>query len=186
MIFTVLHYFLFSSAVLIYGIGLNNATIFCDSLSELKLYFVKSVFTVLISTVLSWIIIQQFLIPLRITELYPLAALLVFMTISVFLETIIRITTSTVTSDFCFSFLIVLLALNESVNILDTILISLSSLLSFFCLIPVLYAVNGKINILGITERHANKKSLLLIVLAVIIIIISAGNVSWLTPGVIK
>ena len=83
MIFTVLHYFLFSSAVLIYGIGLNNATIFCDSISELKLYFVKSVFTVLISTVLSWIIIQQFLIPFRIVELYPLAALLVFMTISV-------------------------------------------------------------------------------------------------------
>ena len=186
MIFTVLHYFLFSSAVLIYGIGLNNATIFCDSISELKLYFVKSVFTVLISTVLSWIIIQQFLIPFRIVELYPLAALLVFMTISVFLETMIRITMRTVTSDFCFSFLIVLLALNESVNTLDTILISLSSLLSFFCLLPLLYAVKKKISILGISERHANKKSLHLIVLAVIIIIISAGNVSWLTPGVIK
>ena len=119
-------------------------------------------------------------------ELYPLAALLVFMTISVFLETMIRITMRTVTSDFCFSFLIVLLALNESVNILDTILISLSSLLSFFCLLPLLYAVKKKISILGISERHANKKSLLLIVLAVIIIIISAGNVSWLNPGVIK
>ena len=136
MIFTVLHYFLFSSAVLIYGIGLNNATIFCDSISELKLYFVKSVFTVLISTVLSWIIIQQFLIPFRIVELYPLAALLVFMTISVFLETMIRITMRTVTSDFCFSFLIVLLALNESVNILDTILISLSSLPSLDAGLP--------------------------------------------------
>ena len=85
MIFTILHYFLFASAVLVYGIGLNNATIFCDSISELKLYFVKSVFTVLISTVLSWIIIQQFLIPLRLTALFPLAALLVFMTIYLFL-----------------------------------------------------------------------------------------------------
>ena len=53
-------------------------------------------------------------------------------------------------------------------------------------LLPLLYAVKKEISILGISERHANKKSLLLIVLAVIIIIISAGNVSWLTPGVIK
>lgn len=186
MIFTALHYFIFSSVILIYGIGLNNSIILCDSFSKLKLYFIKSILTVLSTVVLTWVIIQQFLIPLRITELYPIAAVLVFMAISIFLETMIRITTRSVTSDFCFSFLIVILSLNESISILDTITISIASLLSFIVLLPVLYTVRCKLDIAETAEHPENVKSLLLIALAVIVTIISAGNVSWLTSGVLK
>lgn len=186
MIFTILHYFIFSSAVLIYGIGLNNATIICDEIQTIKLNFIKIILSVLFSTVISWIIIQNFLIPLNITELYPIISFLVFITISIFLESMIRITTKKITSDFNFSFLIVLLALSESINIIDVILISISSIMSLIILLPILKVIKNKINMLGNTERHCNKKSLILISIAIIIIILSTGNISWLNPGVIK
>lgn len=186
MIYTVLHYFIFSSVILIYGIGLNNSIIQYDSFSGLKLYFVKSILTVLSTVSLTWVIIQQFLVPLRITELFPIAAVLIFMAISIFLETMIRITTRSVTSDFCFSFLIVILALNESISILDTIAVSIASLLSFIVLLPVLYTVKCRLDIAETAEHPENVKSLLMITLAVIIMIISAGNISWLTSGAFK
>lgn len=186
MFLTILNYFIFSSAVLIYGIGLNNSMILCNSVGEYSLYFVKSLFSILASVVLSWLITRNLLVPLGLSELYPLIALLVFLSISVFFETMIRITTEKSTSDFIFSFLIVLLSLGESCSIVDSIFICLASLASFIVLVLVLSMIKSKLNILGNMERHGNEKSLVLISLAIIVVILCTGNASWLFPGVVK
>ena len=90
MIFTFLYYLLFSSAILIYAIGLNRATIVTHIMQIFPLIF-KSLVATISSSVLSWLFIQYILIPLNLIELYPLVALLIFTVISIFLETIIRI-----------------------------------------------------------------------------------------------
>ncbi len=186
MIFTFFFYTVFSSAVLLYGIGLNTATIVCDSLKELTLPLVKIVGTVISSTVLSWIIIRHILIPLHIVLMYPLISILIYFALSVFFEVLIRITTGKITSEFNFSFLITLLALNESTSILDVLMISFSAMCSFFLLLPLMYSLKKRIDVLSESQIYGNKKALVFLSVALLILILSFANVSWLNPGVLK
>ena len=112
MIYTIIYYAFFSSAVLFYGIGLNRSTLIPSSSEVLGTLF-KMLASILATTVLSWLFIQNILIPLGLAELYPLVSLLIFLGITIFFETLIRITAKTVTAEFHISYLIVLLALNE-------------------------------------------------------------------------
>ena len=187
MIFTIFYYIFFSSVVLIYGVGLNDATIMCTSTSELRMNFVKIVASIIGTACLSWVIIKYFLIPLNLTELYPLVAVLIFLAISIFLEMMIRITTRRTTADFNFSMLIIILTLNESVSIIDVLLISASSLIAFFIVLPILYVIKAKFHLIDQNDnRSVNSRSILLISLAVLIVVLYAATVSFLNPGVLK
>lgn len=185
MVFTAFYYIFFASAVILYGVGLNSATIICDSIHELFLPVVKILVNVLSSAVLSWLILKYFLIPLRLAELYPFASLLVFLTVSVLIETLVRITTKKTASDFSLSFLIVLLALNESLSITDVILIAGCSFISFLILVPILYSIKKRIDIAGSLQIHGNKKSLVLVSIAIIVTVLAIGNVSWLNQRIL-
>lgn len=186
MIYTFFFYTLFSSALLLYGVGLNSATIVCDSLRDLVLPLIKIVSSVFGSAVLTWLIIKHILVSLHLVSLYPLIAILIFFTLSVFLEVLIRITTGTITSEYNFSFLITLLALNESSSITELLMIAASCLLSFILVLPLFYSLKNRIDLIGNNQVHGNRKCLLLISIAMIIIAISFGNVSWLNSGVLK
>lgn len=185
MLSTAFYYIFFSSAVILYGVGLNSATIICDSIHELAIPVIKILVNIITSAVLSWLVIKYFLIPLKLEELYPMVSLLIFIAISVLLETVIRITTGKVSSDFCLTFLIILLALNESLNILDVVLICCCSFVSFLILIPVLYSIKKRISIVGNSQIHGNKRSLILVSIAIIVTILAVGNVSWLNQKVL-
>lgn len=185
MIFTAFYYIFFSSAVILYGVGLNSATILCDSIHECLLPVTKVLANILCTSVLSWLILKYFLVPLKMAELYPFAALHVFFVISVFMETLVRVTTKKTTSDFSLSFLIILLALNESLNIVDVVLITCCSFISFLILIPLLYSIKKRIDIVGTLQIHGNKKSLVLVSIAIIVTVLAVGNVSWLNQRIL-
>lgn len=180
MLFTVLYYIFFASAVALYGVGLNSATIICDSYNKISALLVKTLLTILSSSCLSWLFVNFVLIPLDLTELYPFFSLMIFLIISFFFEALMRIVTKQVTSDFSFSFMILLLAINESLNIIDVLLITLSSYISFIILIPILYSLKRRIDVVNGINVHGNKKSLILVSIAIIVTTIAVGNVSWL------
>ncbi len=185
MIFTAFYYIFFSSAVILYGVGINSATIVCDSIHRIFLPVLKNIANILCTSVLSWLIIKYFLVPLNLTELYPFVSLLVFFIVSVATESVTRILTKQVASDFSLSFLIILLALNESLNIVDVILIASCSFISFLILIPILYSIKKRIDIIGTFQVHGNKKSLVLVSIAIIVTVLAVGNVSWLNQRIL-
>ena len=76
--------------------------------------------------------------------------------------------------------------LNESASIVDVLLISFSSLLSFVILLPLLYSLKNKIDIVGNTTINGNRKALLLISVSIIMMVLLFANVSVLNPGVLK
>lgn len=185
MIFTAFYYIFFSSAVILYGVGLNSATIICDKIHELTIPIIKILINIIGTSALSWLIIKYFLVPLKLEEFYPLLSLLIFFIISVIVESLVRITTGKVTSEFSLTFLIILLALNESLNIVDVMLICSCSLISFLILIPLLYSIKKRIDIVGNSQVHGNKRSLVLISIAIIVTVLAVGNVSWLNQKVL-
>ena len=82
---TFLYYSLFSSIVLIYGIGLNKiAEIGIVKFKE-PIFYIKCSISIVSSSVISWLITYYLLVPLTITELYPLVCFIVFACISTFL-----------------------------------------------------------------------------------------------------
>lgn len=183
MINNILYYFLFTSAVLIYGIGINRATIICENPKNILIYFIKMIITVCSSSVLTYIFSSKVLIPINIAELFPLVAILIFAIISVFIESIIRLTAKTDASEFSVSFLFLLLSVNESNTILECFIISLICCIAFYAMIPFLYAVKKRIEISYPTLSLKNS-SIIFISLTVLIIILLAYNASWLNPEV--
>lgn len=185
MIYTFFYYTLFSSAVLLYGVGLNRSTLISDFRSIIATLF-KVFASIFFTSILSWLFVSHILMPLKLIELYPFVVLLIYLIISVFLETIVRITAKVVTSEFSVSYLIALLALNESTNLVDVMVISASCLFSFILLIPIIKVINKRIVLVGDMAVHGNYRSLLLISVAIIVVALACGNVSWLNPGVLK
>ncbi len=185
MIFTFFYYLLFASSVLLYGIGLNRSTLVTHIVPLFGL-ILKNIFSVVATSVLTYLFIEYLLLPLNLVELYPLVAFLIFSIIAIFFETVVRITSAKVTSEFCLSFLIVILSLNEGFSILDVILINITCFLSFILLLPFLKVIKKHNSLVGNIQPHVNYKTLLLISIAVLIMALAVFNVSWLNVEVLK
>lgn len=182
---TFLYYSLFSSIVLIYGIGLNKiAEIGIVKFKE-TIFYIKCSISIVSSSVISWLITYYLLVPLTITELYPLVCFIVFSCISTFLGGITRLTTGNSTSEFAVSYLLILLSIEESSSILFTLFISLSGLISMLIIIPFSLTFRRRVCSNGrlLDEKYY---SLYFIFLAVLILLLSVWDIAWLNPGAIQ
>ncbi len=183
--YTFLYYSLFSSVVLIYGIGLNKiAEIGIVKFKE-TIFYVKCSVSIVSSAVISWLITYYLLVPLKITELYPLISFIVYASISTFLGGIVRLTTGRITSEFAVSYLIILLSISESSSLLFTLFISMSGLISMLIIIPFSLTFRRRVCSNGrlLDEKYY---SLYFIFLAVLILLLSVWDIAWLNPGAIQ
>jgi len=178
-------YTLFCSAVLIFGVGINKIADFQTDYKQNMAFVIKMVLSILITSLLSWVVIVTILLPLKLIELYPIVSLLIFICVNVFFEFIVRITTGKQCAEFIVSYLIVLLSLSESSSLLNTILICISCFLSFILLWPFITTFKNKLKSNGqrLSETYY---SYFFFFLAILILCISVFDVSWLNVGVIQ
>lgn len=177
-------YTLFCSAVLIYGIGINKIADFQSDVKQNLTLIIKMVVSILLTSILSWVVIITILMPLKLTELYPVTSLLIFICINVFLEAIVRITTGRQSSEFIVSYLIVLISLAESTSLINTIIICISCFLSFILLWPFIVTFKNKLASNG-QRLNETYYSYFFFFLAILILCISVFDISWLNSGVI-
>ncbi len=184
-LYTIVYYSLFTSVVLIYGIGLNKVAEIGIVKFKETIVYIKCAVTIISSAVISWLITHYLLVPLKITELYPLICFIVYACISTFLGGIIRLTTGQITSEFAVSYLVVLLSIAESTSLLFTLIISICSLLSMLIIIPFSLTFRKRVCSNGrlLDEKYY---SLYFIFLAILILLLSVWDIVWLNPGVIK
>lgn len=177
----IIFYIIVSSTVMIYGAGLNRAVVFSYSPHQSMFKLLKMFLVVITASTLSYLVSAKFLMIADLSELYPFTSLLIFMIISSFIESIIRITAKISASEFAISYLFVLIGTGESTSLTECLLISSSCILSFFMLIPFIIAIRYRSSV-----RQKNSKDFFLIYIsiAIIIIITLAWNVSWLNPKV--
>ena len=179
----IFYYLFYSSVILIYGIGINRATLLCENPENMFLKFIKMLISVCGTAVITYIIVSKILIKRNLAELFPLVAIFVYSCISIFLEALIRLTAKKNTADFAVSFLITLLAVNESNSLLQCFLICVLSTTAFFVFIPFLYAIRKRIEI-SYPSRYFKNSSLIFISIGVIIVVLAAYGASWLNPEV--
>ncbi|MBP3415902.1 MAG: hypothetical protein J6K76_00865 [Spirochaetaceae bacterium] len=169
-------------SVFLYGIGLNRAVIISSSPKGLALSYTKSLFASVSTVALSYLVIHNLLVPLSLHELYPFVCILIFLLVSVFIEVLIRLTVNSIVTEFSVSFLCILLAINESLSLLEAVLFALCCITSFYILIPVLAALRRR-------NEHASplpvfKNSLILFSLAILILFVLVFDASWLNGGI--
>ena len=183
--YTFQYYILFSSVVLIYGIGLNKiAEIGIVKFKE-PIFYIKCAISIVSSALISWLLTYYLLVPLKITELYPLVCFIVYASISTFLGSIIRLTTGRTTSEFAVSYLVILLSIAESSSLLFTLFISLSSILSMLIIIPFSLTFRRRVCSNGrlLDEKYY---SLYFFFLSILILLLSMWDIVWLNPEVIQ
>lgn len=180
-----IYYIFFCSSVLLYGIGFNRESVMCSKPGTVLFNVVKSYACVVISFVIIFFINKFLLIPLKLVEIYPFFALIVFIIISVFFELLIQITTKRSSSEFAISFLVLLLAVNEGVSVIDGILICTGALSSFYLLIPILYSLEKRMTFVK-KESIFKQKCLVFLSMVILMLALYSINISWLNEGVIK
>lgn len=185
MIFSFLYFLFPSSAVLYYGIGTNQVIMSCDELPSQTMRVLKAIFTVLVTTTLTMIFNNAVLSPVGLIDLYPLFALLIFISVSISSEIVIRISTKDSASEFTISFLTVLLSVQECFRVSEGIFVSLSCILSFYSICFIIYIIKRRVMMANTPECMTNS-SLIFLAMSFLMIILTLVNVSWLNPGVLK
>ncbi|MCQ2572720.1 MAG: hypothetical protein MJ182_02365 [Treponema sp.] len=176
-----IYYAFFCSSVLFFGIGLNRSIqITTVSLRINFKVILKSLISIVVTTILSFLIIQYLLIPIKMAELFPLISLLIFLCINTFIEALVRITAKISTSEFSISWLIIILSLYESSTLLEAMLISASCMLSFQIMLPIVYCFQ-KLIYLKPFEKVERKQILIILSIAVLILVFSVCDITWLS-----
>ena len=185
MISTLCHYFIYSSIILVYGIGINKATVLSEKPENIFIEGIKMLLSVVSSASLAYLVDLYLLLPVGLNDIYPFAAVLIYSIISVIIESFVRITARRNAAGFGVSVLCILLSVSESTTLSECVLIACYCVLSFYILVPILYAIRKRIEISRPLEELENS-SLLYISISIIMLILVAWNVSWLNPGVLK
>ena len=181
---TFLYYTFFASAILFYGLGINQIAELNFLKQKSVNYAIKIIISIMISVVLSWIVTQMILVPLKIVEIFPIVCFLIYICITTFLEALIRITTSKSSSEFLLSYMIIILSVSESHSILNTLVISGSCITALGIMFPLTYVFRRRYLKECSVREHYFPRYLLYI--TVILLIISVWDVMWLNPEVIK
>ena len=180
-----LYYSLFASVVLIYGVGFNKIAEIGTVKFKEPIFYIKCAITIVSSVVISWLITHYLLVPLTITELYPLVIFFVYTCISSFFAAIINLTTGKSTVEFSISYLIIFISISESNSLLLSIIISLSCIIGMLIIIPFSLTFRRRVcsngNLLDETYY-----CIYFNFLAVLILLLSAWDIGWLNPGVIQ
>ena len=176
-------YVLVSSAVFVYGIGINKIIVFSKNPKDTLFYFSKEIITILISLCICWPITNYFLVPNGLVELYPFFCFFIIYLLSIVLTELSSRFLKKNVNGFYFSFCVLLLAMNEGISFGSAILVSLACIFSFFCMLPIIFAARWKMKS---SQQYISFKesAMLFLCIAVILFMLFAFNVSWLNPEV--
>lgn len=179
MISTILFYLFSTSAVLVYGIGVNRLLSMDDKFSSVIISFIKAAVVGIATSSLSFIFIRLFLIPLELAELFPFITVIVFILASFLVEIFVSIGVKNSASEFAVPLLSILLGLNEGTSILEVMIITVFSIAIFYILYAVIFCLRGRISV-HTPDAGLKNYSIIFLSLAVIIVALYGWNASWL------
>lgn len=180
---TLFLYLLFSSAVLVYGTGLNKIM---DYSVNPKMYFLQML-RIFITTAASIFVCRGitvlFLVPARLQELFPFVCILFTFLFSMLTEILFEYVLHVEVKELSITICSVLIAVNEGLTMAHSLLIGLSCTLSFFIILPLLYAIRCRLRY-SQQQIDFKKGALLFLSLALIMLAMFSLNTSWLNVEV--
>lgn len=179
MLSNIFYYLFYSSAVLIYGVGLDKLVRESKKPRHLWVEFCGTVICVMGSVLLTYLVKTQML-KINMGELAPFVAVLMFLLINVFLNLVVKLSSGTSISEYTLSLLCVIFGICESGSILDCLLNSFLCVVSFYLTVPIIHALRKRIEMNGPNDGIRNL-ALLFMSLAVAMLALISWNVSWMS-----
>lgn len=185
MFSTLFFYILSASTILIYGVGIKDLIIASEKPKDFLLYFLKTILTVIFSVILTWLLTKYVFAKNNVTDLFPFFLVFICLSFAILFTFLINLIFKKDIKEFCLSFLISFISVNEGFSLISAIFISVASTLSFYLLIPVLYSIKKRINS---STANSNLKSnaLVLLSIALLLLVLFAFNISWFNFEVIQ
>jgi Na+-translocating ferredoxin:NAD+ oxidoreductase RnfA subunit len=180
MILNSIFYYIFCcSGILIYGIGLKKLIITSKTWKSHWMNYLESSIVCALSSVGSWLVVVYILAPVQLIELTPMTCILIHLLISLVVSFIFSKCERISLLDISISFPCVLLAVTESVSILQCLCIVLSCCTAYYLMIPIIFAIRERIK-----TSHPLKEfktgALIFISIAIIMCAFFAINISWI------
>ncbi|NLM00858.1 MAG: hypothetical protein GX220_05325 [Treponema sp.] len=180
---TLFYFCFYSSAVLIYGVGISQSI---QNSTKLQINIVyECIFTTIvciISALIVRVISLKILLPLRLQILMPLVAIIIIMPISVLINLITEKLNFVKYGSIYLTVPCVILSVTESFSNLNMIFTVLGFILSYYLLIPFIYSIRQRINKSNV-KADFNNDSLTFISIVVVLCAIFAIDISWLNLG---
>ena len=180
MIFDSIIYYIFCcSGVLIYGIGLKKLIITSKTWKSHWMNYLESSLVCSLSSTVSWLVCVYVLGPVNLIELTPMSTIIIHLLFSLIISFTFSKCEKISLLDISISFPCVLLAVTESISILQCLCIVLSCCTAYYFMIPIIFAIRERIK-----TSHPLKEfrtgSLIFISIAIIMCAFFATNISWL------
>ncbi|MBQ0165980.1 MAG: hypothetical protein KBT02_02585 [Treponema sp.] len=180
---TLFLYLIFSSAVFVYGIGLKRVIVFSNKPKNVLFQMFRMVITICISVFVCRGITLLFLVPARLQELFPFVCILFTYIFSLLTEKLFEYIFHIETKEISITICSVLIAVNEGLDMIHSIIIGTSCCLSFFLVLPILYAIRSRLHY---SQQQIDFKqgALIFLSIAIIMLVLFSLNVSWFNLGV--
>lgn len=179
---TVFLYLLFSSAVLIYGTGLKRIIVYSHKPKNILFIMIRMLITSILSVIVCRGISIVFLIPARLQELFPFVCVIFTCLFALITEKLCEQFLHTEAKEISISLCSVIIAVNEGLTMSHTILIVTTCIMSFFIILPILYAIRQRLNY-SQQEIDFKNGALLFLSFALILLVFFSLNVSSLHLG---
>ena len=176
---TVLFFFIISSALYNYGLGLHVVLLKKQSLKTHLIHFGQISAELVLSLVLSWLVIQKLLVPFQLTALFPLVVFLIFYLVHSFIRLFLEKFTTDISKEQFIPLLILILSFLHSTTLPNALIVASSCLISYFLAIPILHAIYVRISQTYPLPTY-KMRALILISISVIMLALYAFDLSWL------
>lgn len=176
----ILYYIASSSAVLFYGIGINRTVSIKGSFSDNFVSCFKALLAGASTSAMTYLVSMWLLVPVHLSELYPLVVIIFFLIFTTFSEIFIGIGLSNAPTEFTIPLLSVILGVNEGITIGHAVIITCACIVSFYLFVIVFHSMKERICFYT-TDSGLRIYSILLLCLAAAVIAISGCNSSWFT-----
>lgn len=179
---TILIYLIFSSAVLVYGTGLKQILDYSTDPKRFLFQMVRIIVTVILSVFVSRGITVLFLVPARLQELFPFVCIIFTILFAILTERLCEFLFHIEVKEIAITICSVFIGVNEGLNMFHSILIGVLCSLSFFLILPFLYAIRCRVKY---SQQNIDfkKGALMFLSIALIMLVLFAMNVSWFNLG---
>ena len=185
MLNALVYYFLFSSMVLVHGLGFTWGVLESDEIRDIPLGLVKNLICVSATTMLTSRIVQGILLPHYLTDLMPFVAVLLFAIVAPFCEALMRITVIGSAAEMQIALLCIVFGQTVSFSPAMALVWSLAALVSYYGFVVILYIVRKRMNVTS-PRIYFSGASLLLISIAIIMLILHFSGIAWINGGVVS
>jgi hypothetical protein len=172
------YYFLFSSMILVHGLGFTWGVLKSDEIRDIPLSLLKNLICVSVTAMLTSRVVQGVLLPHRLTDLMPFVAVLLFAVVAPFCEALIRITAKQSSAEMQVPLLCIIFGQAVTFSPAMALVWSLAALMGYYGFVVILYTVRKRMNVTS-PRVYFSDAPRLLISIAVIMLILHFFGISW-------